>query len=127
MQKSLWYSIIFTAIMLVLASCSEDSNPVDTIETGNFAVRFSNMVDSQPMTLEARCSANYMYTTATGQDFNFSLFGYYINHIILEGPNGEYFADEMNVSANADEVKGYYQVLQSAPASTRLNLENVPA
>lgn len=126
MKKTLWYSILFSAIMLVLASCSKDSSPAEVEETGSFAIKFSNMVGSQPMSLEARGSGNYMYSTADGQNFNFSLFGYYVNHVILEGPNGEYFADEMNVSANADEVKGYYHVLQSDLASTRLNLENVP-
>jgi len=125
MYKNIFVALIAITLMF-FSSCSDDSNPADIQKTGNFDVQFSNMVGSQQMTLEDRGSANYMYTTGTGQQFNFSLFGYYVNRIVLEGPNGEYFADEMNVSANADEVKGYYHVLQSDLPSTRLNLTNVP-
>ncbi len=117
--------LALSALILLFSACKDDELEAQTF--GTFEVEFDNRVGSEAISLEEAGSQNYSYTTASGQAFNLSLFGYYISKIKLEGPNGELYEDEMKVSPHADEVKGFYQVLQSEPASRFIQLENVPA
>ena len=119
--------LALSALILLFSACDSDDSTDDPQTFGTFEVKFDNVVGSEPMSLEAEGSDNYKYSTASGEAFNLSKFGYYISKIKLAGPNGEAYEDEMNVSANADEVKGYYHVLESETSSQFLNLKNVPA
>lgn len=123
--KSIFKFAVFSVFVFSLASCGSD-NPSSS-NMGTFGIEFSNMVGTQTMSLDAAGASNFRYTTASGQAFNVSSFGYYISEVKLEGPNGEYYADAMNVSANAADVKGYYHVLENNSASKIITLQNVPA
>ncbi len=123
-MKKLLLALIATIVLF--SSCEE--NGEENPETfGTFQLEFDNVVGSQNMSLSDPGSGDYMYTTDSGEPFNLTLFGYYISKIKLEGPNGELYEDEVNVSANADEVKGYYHVLESNASSRFITLDDVPA
>lgn len=112
------------ALSMLIFSCGSDDE-APAIE-GTFVVEFDNMVGSKQMSLSEAGSNDFPFTTGEGQPFNLTLFGYYVSKIKLEGPNGELYEDEMKVSANAAEVKGYYRVLESDAASQYITLRNVP-
>lgn len=115
--------------MLMVTSCKKDDEDDDTTipqTYGTFSMSFENKVGDNALSLTTPPSTNYPYT-ANGEAFNITSFGYYINSIVLEGPNGERFEDPMNVSANASEVKGYYQVIEGETASKTITLKDVPS
>ncbi len=118
--------LALTALVYLMSACQQD-DPVNPQSSGTFTLEFDNRVGAKPLTLETAGSENYMYTTTSGQAFNLTTFGYYISKIKLEGPDGAIYEDEMKVSPNADEVKGYYQVLQSNAGTHFIELKNVPA
>ncbi|MBK7477876.1 MAG: hypothetical protein IPI11_18410 [Haliscomenobacter sp.] len=70
-------------------------------------------------------STTYTYTNGMSQTFNVTLLRYFISAIELTGPNGEYFKDEVSVSAAGS--KGYYLIDESKSASQYVTLNDVPA
>ncbi|MCO6360523.1 MbnP family protein [Roseivirga pacifica] len=117
----------FTAMLsltIFLWSCDNDDSPSPE-ETGSFQVYFDNKVGSNEVNLTASGDKNYQYETANGEKFNVSMLGYYVSKIVLEGPNGEYYADEMD--ASAADSKGYYHVMEGESATANIQIENVPA
>ena len=119
-------SIKFLAMIslsVLLWSCGDDDVAPD--EFGTFQVYFDTKVGADDITLREAGVTEYDFETADGEKFNLSMLGYYVSKITLEGPNGEYFQDEMSVTAG--ESKGYYHILESKSASHTINLENVPA
>ncbi|MEM6298108.1 MAG: MbnP family protein [Bacteroidota bacterium] len=130
MIYSKWLRLVALSVfaLLSLSACDDDEGEIQADnEVGEFVIKFDNKVGSSEMRLSELSSTDYAYTTNSGQPFNLTLFGYYISKIKLEGPDGELYEDEMNVSPNPDEVEGYYHVLESNTPSQRITLENVPA
>jgi hypothetical protein len=121
---SFFFSLVIISVTLI--SCQEDEDPT-LDEKGEMIVKFDNYVGNQTMVLEEVGSTNYRYSNNAGQDFNLTMFGYYISHIKLEGPNGEVFVDEMNASADAAQIKGYYRVVQGESETYNIHLKNIPA
>lgn len=119
---NLWVGLF----VAVLFSCQETENPTIS-EKGEMIVKFDNYVGSETMVLEELGSTNYRYTTDHGQAFNITRFGYYISHVKLSGPNGEVFVDEMNATADASQIRGYYRVVQGEPDTYNIHLKEVPA
>ncbi len=116
------YLIIFTSI--IISSCSSDDNPIPNAtekKSSFFEIKFDHRVGSQSLRLNT--TADYQYETEGGEKFNVSKFGYYISNIILEGPNGFTFVDSMNASANANEVSGYYHIVEGDEDSKKITLE----
>ena len=123
-KSKLAISIVFLFSSLFF-SCKENEDP-NSISQGEMIVKFDNYVGNQNMVIDEVGSANYRYSTANGQEFNLTRFGYYISHVRLEGPNGEVFIDEMNASADANQIKGYYRVVQGESDSYNVHLKNIP-
>ena len=119
--------IIYSLGLISFFTACQDYEDVSAATNGSFSVEFDNYVGDQPMQLDPAGSTNYRYTTAGGQGFNVSTFRYYVSNIKLEGPDGASYEDEMNVSASADEVKGYYLVQEGEASSQIISLANVPA
>lgn len=115
----LFLSLFFTA-------CEKD-DPAPRDDSGTFDLIFDNRVGDQAAGLVDLTATDFPYTNSMGQSFNLNLLGYYISKIELAGPNGEYYADEVNTSADAAQVKGFYHILESDPNSQNIHLENVPA
>jgi hypothetical protein len=113
-------------LFVFLSSCQEQIDPV-LEEKGEMIVKFDNYVGNQTMVIDNVGSSNFRYANGKGQSFNITRFGYYISHVKLEGPNGELFADEMNASADASQIKGYYRVVQGEPDTYNIHLKDVPA
>ena len=125
-MKTIKFIVISVCVLSVFTACQEDEG-LTPEANGSFVVEFDNYVGDQPMQLDPVGSTEYRYTTGRGQEFNLSTFRYYISNIKLEGPDGALFEDAMNVSANADEIAGYYLVKESEAASHYITLEDVPA
>ncbi|MCH7402199.1 MbnP family protein [Belliella kenyensis] len=120
------FSIITIVILSIVSySCQDKEDPTLTT-TGEMIVKFDNYVGNQTMVVDEVGSTNYRYTNNSGQKFNLTRFGYYISHIKLEGPNGELFIDEMNASADANQIKGYYQVVQGNSETYNIHLKGIP-
>lgn len=107
-----------------MGSCNSSDDPGPDAR-GAFEVEFDNVAGTEQLALENAGSEQYPYVNANGQAFHITKFGYYISKIRLEGPNGELYEDELNISANADEVKGYYQIQESDASSQTIELKNI--
>ena len=113
------------AMAVLFAACDNGDAETDLETTGSVMVEFDNMVGTSLANLETEGSTNYSYTTTSSQSFNLTRVQYYISKITLTGPEAS-FEDQLNVSANADEVAGYYFIQESDNASKLITLENVP-
>lgn len=120
-----YISYLFLATLIIVSSCSEDE-PTE-IETGTFQLKFDNFAGATEIDLVNPGSTDYMFTTTSGEPFNITTFRYYISKVKLEGPDGEVFEDEMNVSANADDVRGFYLVNEADASSKFITLKGIPA
>lgn len=108
-------------------ACDKDENKVEEQETitGTFQLEFDNQVNRSSIDLKTPGDVEYDYVDINNQAFNLTNLGYYISKIELVGSNGVH-ADLMVASPNADEVKGYYQVLESDPSTQIINLSGIP-
>ncbi|MEO9872288.1 MbnP family protein [Ekhidna sp.] len=121
-MKTLKFLAIFSLISISY-SCSEDDTPA--LESGTFQVFFDNKIGASEVTMRESGDATYDYETANGERFNVSTLGYYVSKIQLSGPDGEFYEDEILISAS--EARGYYHVLESETGSGNISLENVSA
>ena len=125
-MKSKIYKIAVIVISsFIITACSSDDDNTSGMETGSVEIKWDNIVGSMDMNLVQKEDLNYAYSTADDQEFNITAFGYYINRIVLEGPNAERYEDEVSISAA--ESKGVYHVVEGDFASTNTILSNVPA
>ncbi|WP_245189745.1 MbnP family protein [Lunatimonas salinarum] len=124
--RSLYYKCSLVLISVVFFACQETEDPI-LEQQGEMIVKFDNYVGNQTLVLDEVGSTNFRYSNAKGQSFNITQFGYYISHVKLEGPNGETYLDEMNASADASLLKGYYRVVQGDPDTYQIHLKDIPA
>lgn len=122
------YNFIFLFTIIVLAACDKDEDVIPSGEA-SVEIKFDNIaivdgVQRQLTMVSSGDTTNYDYSNAMDQPFNITLLKYYISKIVLEGPDGAYFEDEM--LASATESKGYYLIDESVEASQLIDLENVP-
>lgn len=114
------------ALTILFASCEEETEKIEEGTFGTFELEFDHLVGETKLLL-ASDSAVFDYETGDGQSFNVTKFGYYVTAIKLEGADGTVFVDPMNASAKADEVTGYYHVLEGNDDSKLIKLSNVPS
>jgi len=112
-------------IIIIFDACTEDDNELVSTD-GSIEFKFDNIVGLQTSgIIEEPLSENYPFTNILDQPYNLTLIKYIISEIILEGPNGEYFKDSMNVST--DNLSGYYLINESEPTSRNIILQNIPS
>lgn len=110
-----------------MTSCddSEDIQPV----AGEVTIDFDNIaiIDGVQRQLQMVEPGNqdYQYENEMGQAFNITMLKYFVSSIVLEGPDGAYYEDPLEVTAA--EAKGYYLIDEGESSSQRITLENVPA
>ncbi|MCV9385780.1 MbnP family protein [Reichenbachiella ulvae] len=105
----------------LLSSCEEnnDSNSAGTIE-----IKFDNVVgEKQSGILSNPYNEDYPFTTAKVQDYNLTLVKYIVSEIVLEGPEGAYYADDLVIAG--DDVNGYYLVDESNLSSQNVTIEGI--
>lgn len=125
-MKFLHYSLIALSVAFA-TSCTKD--PIEATpnasKTGSFDVEFENKVGRQPLVLRtSEDSTAFDYTTAKGEKYNLTTFGYYVSAFTLTGPNGESYSQTLE--ANALESKGYYHVVEGQSGSNFFSLNDVP-
>lgn len=122
-------NIILAALLIVLFACEKDKSEPTPAGPGTMEIEFDNVAIInnvvQQLKLAEAGSTDYPYTNAMGQPFNITFLRYFISEIVLEGPNGEYYADKMSVSATASE--GYYLIDEANFESQIITLKDIPA
>lgn len=119
MIKTALYSII---AILLFSQCTEEG---DGSGSGTIEIKFDNIVgDKQSGILSNPYNEDYPFTTANGQDYNLTLIKYIVSEIVLEGPDGAYYADELSIAG--DQINGYYLVDESNLSSQRVRIERIP-
>lgn len=118
--------IALLAVAILFIACGEESEDSQTEIEGTVSIEFDNFVGSSSVNLVDEGSTEYKYVNNSNQEFNLTTIQYFVSKIVLTGANGELYEDELQVSANADEIKGYYFVQESESASQILELTNVP-
>lgn len=109
--------------MCFLIACGDEEAP--ETPTGQIEIIFDNVVGTRTGgLLTDPGSEEYPFINEKGQSYNLTLVKYIISEIVLEGSNGEYHADPMDVSV--DELKGYYLVDESNKDSQNIILEGIP-
>jgi len=122
-MKNLQYTLFgLTLLLFTFSACTKEK----ATEYGQFSLEFDNKVGAEAVALNASGSTDYPFTTAMSQEFNLQTLGYYISRVELTGPNGESYSDEVSTGATSEEVKGFYQVVESNESSKSIALENVP-
>ncbi|MEQ8237972.1 MAG: hypothetical protein RIA69_02110, partial [Cyclobacteriaceae bacterium] len=117
-------NILYVSAIIIIGACSNNDELIST--HGSIELKFDNIVGSQSSgIIEQPLSQNYPFQTAMGQAYNLTLVKYIISEIVLEGPNGVYYVDSMNVST--DFLSGYYLINESEPDSRNIILQNIPA
>ncbi len=117
----------FFAISFVSFSACNKDDEDSTKNPGVLSVFFDNKLGDQSISIKDYGDKTFDYMDTDGQEYNISLFAYYISAIELEGPDGIKHLDPLNVSANADEVTGYYHVISTTPNSNVINLKDIEA
>lgn len=127
-MKSIYniFFILLTISLFGLTSCSKDDDTTE-LESGTMSLLLDNRLGDRSISLKAAGDRSFEYTDENGQEINISRYAYYISAIELSGPDGTMHVDPLNVSANADEVTGYYHVISDDPNSNVINLTNVEA
>ncbi len=124
MKNKLFFLLAFLAFGF--ASCEKES---ESKEPGTIDINFDNVAivngTQTQLSMATAGSTTYTYTNGMSQTFNVTLLRYFISAIELTGPNGEYFKDEVSVSAAGS--KGYYLIDESKSASQYVTLNDVPA
>jgi len=127
MKTSYHFLFALTAfICLGLISCSDDDEPTPK-DPGTLTILFENKLGTGAVSTKEAGDRTFDFTDEDGQEYNISRYAYYISAIALEGPDGVQYVDPLNVSADADEVTGYYHVISTTPNSNVINLSEVTA
>lgn len=127
-MKTFSFYLFLALLLFTLASCEDDDNGTGTEEFGTFEIEFENVMGPQDnqrsFHLNDVGATEYPYTNGMGQDYNVTLLRYYVSEVVLEGPNGAYFAEPMSVTAT--DAAGYHLIDAANPASFTFDLEDVP-
>ncbi|SHK82642.1 hypothetical protein SAMN04488028_109110 [Reichenbachiella agariperforans] len=119
-MKKAVYTLLLSTIIL-FSQCTEEDNGVST---GTVEIKFDNVVgDIQAGLLANPGNEDYPYTTVLGQQYNLTLVKYIVSEIVLEGPDGAYYADELSIAG--DDVNGYYLIDESNLSSQTLTVDQI--
>ena len=117
----------FAIAFIGLTACNDDDTAAPATPPGSMSIFFDNKLGDKSISLKDFGDKTYDYVDGDGQEFNISLFAYYISAIELEGPDGVKHIDPLRVTANAEEVTGYYHVISTTPNSNVINLSDIEA
>lgn len=122
---------ILILAILVLASlgftaCNKDDD-TPAKDPGGLSILFDNKLGNKSISIKNFGDQAYEYTDKDGQELNISTYAYYISAIELEGSDGVKHVDPLKVTANADEVTGYYHVISTTSNSNVINLSGIEA
>jgi len=107
-----WSSLLALLSLVLLTSYKKDSAPVAGAPTGNVVFTVTNLVGTQPLTLNSG-----VYPTTSGESLQVSTFEYYLSNIKLSKADGTVYA----------APNTYFLVDQAKPQSLRFTVPSVPA
>lgn len=117
---------ILAIASLCLTACNTDDDALAK-DSGKLSILFDNKLGNNSISIKDYGDQTFNYTDEDGQEINISIYAYYISAIELEGPDGIKHVDPLRVTANADEVTGYYHVISTTPNSNVINLSGIEA
>lgn len=101
----LLFAIVFTA-------CKKEETTLKNDEKGAFRIEFENVVNNSPLVLNTQT-----YTNANGDNFNVSVFKYYVSNIILSKTDGSaYKIPESYILVDASKPESLINSLKDVPA-----------
>ncbi len=124
MKSTIYILVLFSLFFITVTSCG---NEEEIKAPGTVSLVFDHTVGDEPLNLRAPGDQTYDFTDANGQEFNISSFGYYISEIKFISTEGLSYSDPVKITVDASKLTGFYQVLESAPTSQVINVENVTA
>lgn len=128
-MKKITIFFLFAGILLSTGCQKEDTKDPVNDQPGIIEFELDNIALVDGIVRQLRLApvgdTEYDLTNGMDQPFNITLLRYFVTNVVLEGPNGERYEDEMSVSATAS--KGYYLVDEADTKSQLIKLENVPA
>ena len=116
---------LLTITLFNFSSCTNEDT--DLIDPGTLSIFFDNKLGDNTLSIKDAGDQTFDYIDSNEQEFNISLFAYYISAIELEGPDGVKHIDPLNATANADDVSGYYHVNSTVPNSNVITLNEIKA
>ena len=121
--------ILFLAL-LFLAGCEDDvSTTPDPGDTGTVAIEFENVfgpqTDQRTFRLDDTTATEYAYANALDQPYRITYLKYYVSEIVLEGPDGERYAEPIDVTATG--ARGFHLIDARQPESMIFDLTDVPS
>lgn len=123
------FSLIAILPLFVFLSCNKKAEDIPAVKNGVVNIVFDNVAVVGQLQKQLKLSAvgneNYDFKSGLGQDFNVTLLRYFISKIVLEGPNGERYEDEISISTTSS--KGFYLVDEADFDSQLITLTDVPA
>lgn len=119
------FSIV--AFLFLFTACNNDDDDAAVKGDGTLSIFMDNKLGSTSVKIRDAGDRTFDYTDEDGQEINISTYAYYISAIELEGPDGTKHVDPLNVTANEDEVTGYYHVISSKENSNVINLTDIEA
>jgi hypothetical protein len=115
MKKIFLYSTLLV-ILSVFGACQERVNPeFDMNDRGKLRIEFDNVVGAANMQL----GGAQIYTNASGEQFNITMFNYFVSNIKLKTNDGREYVVPQDSS--------YFLIMESNRASQFVTLNNVPA
>lgn len=113
-MKFNFYALL-CAMSCIYVSCSEDEST--SKDSGSLVLEFDARVGTQNFQL-----GSGTYKNSLNQDFSVDVFRYYISNVKLTRADGTVYEDPMS----EDGSTGYYLIDEADPASTFVQLKNVP-
>lgn len=118
-MKSIYKIVAALAITsVVFSACKKEPDPIDdttddtpTPTYGSLTLEFDNVVGGESLVLD-----DSTYLNQNGDTFNVTMFKYYISNVKLYKANGDHY----------DVPESYYLVDASTPASSLINIANIP-
>jgi hypothetical protein len=99
----------------VFTACEKDDDDDSGSDaTGTIELEFDNIAGDRDLLLDTET-----YTNAAGEDFNVTLFRYYISNISFEKTDGTVYT--------VPQDESYFLVDENDPASTLIKLNDIPA
>lgn len=114
MKNSISLLLIAFVLLFTFQSCNKDKkSDFDPNEKGKLVLHFDNRAGAADLVLNTTT-----YTNALGQDFNISLFQYYISNIVLLNSDGSKYTVPQNNS--------YFLIKESNAATAEVVLNDIP-
>ncbi len=113
--KNIFSMLLLCATTLLILSCEKSAEPTfSATDKGAIKLEFDNVVGAENMQL----NGSQTYTNAVGEQFNITMFNYYISNIALKTEDGTVFT--------VPQDKSYFLIQESKAESQTVKISDIP-